>query len=97
MNKNDIFEIEITGTTDEGDGVGRAEGMAVFVPYALLGEIVRVIIVKVLKNYAAGKLLEVTGEFSEDSVNAALKKVISAKRADMLETNLNAMQIGAEN
>ncbi|MDO4743946.1 MAG: 23S rRNA (uracil(1939)-C(5))-methyltransferase RlmD [Clostridia bacterium] len=59
MNKNDIFEIEITGTTDEGDGVGRAEGMAVFVPYALLGETVRVIIVKVLKNYAAGKLLEV--------------------------------------
>ena len=32
MNKNDIFEIEITGTTDQGDGVGRAEGMAVFVP-----------------------------------------------------------------
>ncbi len=59
MKKNDIFEIEITGTTDEGDGVGRAEGMAVFVPYALLGERVRVVIVKVLKNYAAGKLLEV--------------------------------------
>ena len=59
MNKNDIFEIEITGITDEGDGVGRAEGMAVFVPYALMGEVVRVIIIKVLKNYAAGKLLEV--------------------------------------
>ncbi len=45
----------------------------------------------------AGKLLEVTGGFEEESVNAALKKVISAKRADMLETNLNAMKIGAEN
>ncbi|MBR5155314.1 MAG: 2-oxoacid:acceptor oxidoreductase family protein [Clostridia bacterium] len=45
----------------------------------------------------AGKLLAVTGEFEEESVNAALKKVISAKRADMLETNLKAMQIGAEN
>ncbi len=59
MNKNDIFEIEITGTTDEGDGVGRAEGMAVFVPYALLGERVRVVIVKVMKSFAFGKLLEV--------------------------------------
>ncbi len=59
MKKNDIFEIEITGTTEDGDGVGRAEGMAVFVPYALLGERVRVLIVKVLKNYAAGKLMEV--------------------------------------
>ncbi len=45
----------------------------------------------------AGKLLEVTGGFDEESVNAALKKVISAKRADMLETNLKAMQIGAKN
>ena len=59
MNKNDIFEIEITGVTDEGSGVGRAEGMAVFVPYALPGEIVRVIIVKALKSYAFGKLMEV--------------------------------------
>ncbi|MBQ9757313.1 MAG: 2-oxoacid:acceptor oxidoreductase family protein [Clostridia bacterium] len=45
----------------------------------------------------AGKLLSVTDSFAEDGVNAALKKVISAKRADMLETNLKAMQIGAEN
>lgn len=59
MKKNDIFEIEITGTTDEGDGVGRASGMAVFVPYALCGETVRVIIIKVLKSYAVGKLMEV--------------------------------------
>jgi len=45
----------------------------------------------------AGKILSVTDGFSDDAVNAALKKVISAKRADMLETNLKAMQIGAEN
>lgn len=45
----------------------------------------------------AGKLLSVTNGFNEDGVNAALKKVISAKRADMLDTNLKAMQIGAEN
>ncbi len=59
MEKNDIYEIEITGTTDDGDGVGRAENIAVFVPYALVGEKVRVIIIKVLKNYAVGKLLEI--------------------------------------
>ena len=45
----------------------------------------------------AGKILSVTDGFSKESVDAALKKVISAKRADMLETNLKAMQIGAEN
>ena len=45
----------------------------------------------------AGKLLSVIGGFTDEGVTAALKKVISAKRADMLETNLKAMQIGAEN
>lgn len=59
MRKNEVYEMEITGMTDEGAGVGRAEGMAVFVPYTIMGETVRVIIVKVLKNYAFGKLLEV--------------------------------------
>ena len=59
MNKNDIFEIQITGLTDEGDGVGRVEGCAVFVPYALPGETVRAIIIKLYKSYAIGKLLEI--------------------------------------
>ncbi len=59
MKKNEVFEIEITGTTDEGDGVGRIDGMAVFVPYTLVGECVRIVIIKVLKNYAIGKLIEV--------------------------------------
>ena len=44
-----------------------------------------------------GKLLKELGEFDEDAINNALKKVISAKHADMLEINLKAMRIGAEN
>ena len=63
MNKNEIYEIEITGITDDGNGVGRAEGMAVFVPYALLGEVVRVIIIKVQKSYAIGKILDVISKY----------------------------------
>ena len=43
-----------------------------------------------------GKVLEALGEFDEEKVTAALKKVISAKRADMLDTNLNVMRLGAE-
>ena len=43
-----------------------------------------------------GKILKELGEFDEDALRAALGKVISAKRADMLETNLKAMKIGAE-
>lgn len=59
MRKNDIVEIVITGMTDDGDGVGRVDNLAVFVPYTIVGETVRAVIVKVLKRYAYGKLLEV--------------------------------------
>lgn len=59
MQKNEIYEVEITGMTDEGDGVGKVDGMAIFVPYTIVGEMVRVLVVKVLKTYAFGKLLEV--------------------------------------
>ncbi len=43
-----------------------------------------------------GKIMKELGEFEGDSLNAALKKVISAKHADMLEVNLKAMRLGAE-
>ncbi len=43
-----------------------------------------------------GKLLQVQGEYNEAVIDVALKKVISAKRADMLDINKKAMQIGAE-
>lgn len=59
MKKNEQYIIDIIGTGAEGEGVGRIDNMAVFVPYALLGERVLVHIVKVLKNYAFAKLLEV--------------------------------------
>ena len=42
-----------------------------------------------------GKLLEVLGGFNAEDVKATLSKVISAKRADMLETNLKALKLGA--
>ena len=43
-----------------------------------------------------GKLLQVLGEYDEKVIDETLKKVISAKRADMLDINKKAMQIGAE-
>ncbi|MBP5609847.1 MAG: 2-oxoacid:acceptor oxidoreductase family protein [Clostridia bacterium] len=43
-----------------------------------------------------GKILSDRGEFDEESIRAALGKVISARHADMLETNLSAMKLGAD-
>lgn len=41
-----------------------------------------------------GKVLKETGDFTEESVRTALTKVISAKRADMLDVNFNAIKLG---
>lgn len=43
-----------------------------------------------------GKILAVLNDFGADSVDGALKKVISAKHADMMDVNYRAMKIGAE-
>lgn len=60
MQKNDEIEIKITDMTDEGSGIGRYEGMAVFVPCTAVGDKARVLVLKVKKTYAFGKLLEIT-------------------------------------
>ena len=43
-----------------------------------------------------GKLLETLGENDAESVKATLQKVIPPKKAEMLEINLKAMQLGAD-
>jgi len=43
-----------------------------------------------------GKILEVLKEFDEESVLTTLRKVIPAKRVDMIDVNLKAMKLGAE-
>ena len=59
MKKNDEIILNILDYTAEGSGVGRYEGMAVFVPLTAVGDTVRVKILKVKKTYAYGKVLEI--------------------------------------
>lgn len=39
MQKNEIIDIEITDITTEGNGVGRYNGMAVFIPETAVGDV----------------------------------------------------------
>lgn len=54
MNKNEIVTLEITSITNEGNGVGRYENMAVFVPFTAVGDVIECKIVKLKKTYAYG-------------------------------------------
>ena len=56
LTKNQIVTLEITGMTTEGNGVGRHEGFAVFVPLTVVGDTAEVQLTKVLRSYAFGIL-----------------------------------------
>ncbi|MBQ7940621.1 MAG: 2-oxoacid:acceptor oxidoreductase family protein [Clostridia bacterium] len=43
-----------------------------------------------------GKMLSELNDFGDASIEAALAKVVSAKRADMLDANRKALKLGAE-
>ncbi len=57
--KNTEYTVEIVGYTAEGAGVARIDGCAVFIPCTLVGETVRVKIIKVAKNLCYGKAMEI--------------------------------------
>ncbi len=59
MKKNDIVKIDIIDMTVDGSGVGKYEGMAVFVPLTAVGDTASVRILKVKKSYAYGKVEEI--------------------------------------
>lgn len=59
LHKNDEITLKIETVTSECSGLGRYEGMVVFVPFTAEGDTVRVRILKVNKNIAYGKLISV--------------------------------------
>lgn len=59
MKKNDIITLEIVDISSEGSGIGRHEGMAVFVPLATVGDHVSARILKVKSKYAFAKIEEI--------------------------------------
>ena len=58
MNKNDIITLEITDISAEGSGIGRCEGLAVFVPQTAVGDRISARVLKVKKNYAFARMEE---------------------------------------
>lgn len=52
-------------------------------------------ITKLANMILTGKVIKELGEF-DDGVEAALKKVVSAKHPEMLEVNLKALELGRD-
>ena len=58
-NKNDEFELEITDLGSTGEGIGKIDGYTLFVKDALIGDKVRVKVMKTKKNYGYARMLEI--------------------------------------
>ena len=54
--KNDLVVLEITDLTEEGQGVGKCDGLVFFVKGTVMGDVVETKILKVKKNYAYAKV-----------------------------------------
>jgi 23S rRNA (uracil1939-C5)-methyltransferase len=60
MKKNDIINLEINSITNLGFGVGRHEGMVVFVSGAVTGDAAEVKIIKITPSYTVGRVEKFT-------------------------------------
>lgn len=58
--KNEIYTVNIDGLGYEGEGIGRIDDFTIFVKGAIQGEKVEIKILKVNKNFAVGKIVEIT-------------------------------------
>ena len=57
--KNQNYIVDIIDNGIEGEGIARIDNFTVFIPGAIKGERVKILIVKVLTSYAFGKILEI--------------------------------------
>ena len=60
ISRGEEIDLYISGITHSGNGVGRVQGIAVFVPGVVPGDKVRAEVAELKKNYAVARLLEIT-------------------------------------
>ena len=59
VEKNKEYIVEIIDNGYEGEGIAKIEGFTIFIPNSIKGEKVKILIVKVLKSHAFGKIIEI--------------------------------------
>lgn len=67
MRKNEEYIVEIIDNGFEGEGIAKIDNFTIFIPGAIKGEKVKILIVKVTTSFAFGKILEII-ECSKDRI-----------------------------
>lgn len=76
IEKNKEYIVDIIDNGYEGEGIAKIDNFAIFIPNAIKGEKVKILIVKVLKNYAYGKIIEIIepSENREENIDCTTYK-----------------------
>lgn len=56
MQKNDMVTVTIEDLSQDGEGIGKAEGYTLFIKGAVIGDVVRAKVIKAKKNYGYGRI-----------------------------------------
>lgn len=59
VEKNKEYIVDIVDNGFEGEGIAKVDNFAIFIPNAIKGEKVKIVIVKVLSSHAFGKIIEI--------------------------------------
>ena len=65
IQKNQEYTVEIIDNGYEGEGIAKIDNFTIFIPGAIKGEKVKILIVKVLSSHAFGKILEIIEKSKE--------------------------------
>ena len=59
VEKNKEYIVDIIDNGFEGEGIAKIDDFAIFIPNAIKGEKIKILVVKVLSSYAFGKIIEI--------------------------------------
>ena len=99
IQKNQEYIVKIIDNGFEGEGIAKIDGFIIFIPGAIKGEKVKILIVKVLSSHAFGKILEILekSEARQDADCATYKRcggcnLRHIKYEETLKMKQNAVQ-----
>ena len=99
IQKNQEYIVEIVDNGFEGEGIAKIDNFTIFIPGAIKGEKVKILIVKVLSSHAFGKILELIkkSEYRQDVDCSTYKRcggcnLRHVKYKETLKMKQNAVQ-----
>lgn len=96
VEKNELYIIEITDISSDGNGVGAVDGFTVFVPSSAVGDIVEIRITKVKPRYAQGVINKINSP-SADRTEPPCKAYSECGGCQLLHIDYEAQKRAKKN